>query len=157
MTTCPLCLVCDRCERGEHPLLVGALRHAFVVLGDNQGCPGWCVLVLRRHVEHLDELSLDAQRELFGEAALAARAVRRVFAGAGAGGGPVRINYECLGNQVGHVHWHIIPRHADDPTPREAVWGWPAARLRGEMSEGERRALAQRLALELRTLTPPPA
>jgi diadenosine tetraphosphate (Ap4A) HIT family hydrolase len=155
--TCPLCLVKDRCERNEHPLLVAALPHTYVVLGDNQGCPGWCVLVLRQHVEHLDELSLDEQREVFGEAALVARAVRRALPGAGAGGGPVRINYECLGNQVGHIHWHIIPRHASDPAPREAVWGWPAERLRGGMSESERASLAGRIGDELRALASEPA
>src|SRR2546422_1234265 len=34
----------------------------------------------------------------------------------------VKINYELLGNQLPHIHWHIIPRLADDPSPREAVW-----------------------------------
>jgi diadenosine tetraphosphate (Ap4A) HIT family hydrolase len=27
-----------------------------------------------------------------------------------------------LGNQIAHIHWHLIPRPADDPAPREAVW-----------------------------------
>src|SRR6266508_3364137 len=30
--------------------------------------------------------------------------------------------YDLLGNQVPHVHWHVIPRLTDDPSPREAVW-----------------------------------
>ena len=59
--------------------------------------------------------------------------------------GPVRINYECLGNQVAHVHWHVIPRHADDPDPRNPIWGWPAERLDASLDETEKRALAARL------------
>jgi len=44
-----------------------------------------------------------------------------------------------------HVHWHVIPRHADDPTPRAAVWGWTAEQMKGSMDAGERRALAEKL------------
>jgi diadenosine tetraphosphate (Ap4A) HIT family hydrolase len=32
------------------------------------------------------------------------------------------MNYELLGNQVPHIHWHLIPRLADDPEPRWPVW-----------------------------------
>ena len=33
-----------------------------------------------------------------------------------------KINYELLGNQLPHIHWHVIPRLADDPAPLEPVW-----------------------------------
>lgn len=33
-----------------------------------------------------------------------------------------KINYELLGNQLPHVHWHVIPRLANDPDPLEPVW-----------------------------------
>ncbi len=84
------------------------------------------MLVLRNHVEHLAELTLDNQRAVFGEVAMVAAAIRRVFTPSGSGPDvrPLRINYECLGNQVAHVHWHVIPRHADDPQPRDTVWHW---------------------------------
>jgi len=32
------------------------------------------------------------------------------------------MNYELLGNQIAHIHWHLIPRRADDPAPRQPVW-----------------------------------
>ena len=32
------------------------------------------------------------------------------------------MNYELLGNQIAHIHWHLIPRPADDPAPRQPVW-----------------------------------
>jgi diadenosine tetraphosphate (Ap4A) HIT family hydrolase len=35
---------------------------------------------------------------------------------------PVKMNYELLGNQVAHIHWHLIPRLAGDPEPRWPVW-----------------------------------
>ena len=33
---------------------------------------------------------------------------------------PVKLNYNLLGNEVPHLHTHVIPRYADDPKP-----GWP--------------------------------
>ncbi|MBL8764767.1 MAG: HIT family protein [Phycisphaerae bacterium] len=144
--TCPLCAELGRDDR---LLTVARLGRSRVFLNDKQGCRGWCVLVLNRHVEHLDELTTDEQRAVFGEVAIVARAVREVCRG---DLGPPRINYECLGNQVGHVHWHVIPRHADDPDPRNPVWGWPADRLAGNIGAAERAALAARLNESVREL-----
>jgi len=146
---CPLCDVVNRCRDGSHPGLIATLPECHVVLGDNQGCAGWCVLVLREHAEHLDELAGERQQAIFGEVSRVAGAIRRVFPASGAGGGPPRINYECLGNQVHHIHWHVIPRHADDPDARNAVWGWPAERLRGAIDDAARAALIARLRAEI--------
>ena len=35
---------------------------------------------------------------------------------------PHKLNYELLGNQVPHLHWHLFPRHANDPEPLAPVW-----------------------------------
>ena len=34
----------------------------------------------------------------------------------------VKMNYELLGNQLPHIHWHIVPRLSDDPAPRVPPW-----------------------------------
>ncbi|GJQ29086.1 MAG: HIT family protein [Phycisphaerae bacterium] len=143
---CPFCEAPPGSET-----LVADLVECRVVLSPQQGCPGWCILILHEHVEHLDALPLNRQNAVFAEVARVARAIRGVFPTHGAGGGPVRINYECLGNQTPHVHWHVIPRHADDPDPRNAVWSWPAERLRGDAGPAARAALAQRIREALRT------
>jgi diadenosine tetraphosphate (Ap4A) HIT family hydrolase len=141
----PSCLFCTQLAQPTTLTPLATLARCAVFLNDNQGCPGWCVCVLREHVEHLDDLPLDAQREVFDEVARVARAIRRVFPTSGAGGAPPRINYECLGNVTPHVHWHVIPRHASDPTPRATVWGWSAEQLRGTMPPHERARLAAAL------------
>ena len=32
------------------------------------------------------------------------------------------MNYELLGNQVPHLHWHLFPRYAHDPDVLKPVW-----------------------------------
>lgn len=141
---CPLCTRAARCRDGSEPLLIATLETCHAVLGDNQGCPGWVVLLLKEHEEHVAALSLEHQLGIWRDVACVADAIRAHF-------GPVRLNYECLGNQVNHIHWHVIPRHSGDPEPRQAVWGWPAQVLRGSMDDASRTALARALGTRLRT------
>jgi len=35
---------------------------------------------------------------------------------------PVKINVASLGNMVPHLHWHVIPRFADDAHFPNPVW-----------------------------------
>jgi diadenosine tetraphosphate (Ap4A) HIT family hydrolase len=130
---------------------VATLRHCVVMLGENQGCEGWCVCVPREHVEHLDTLAIDVQADIFREVALVARAVRRVSVVRALGGDVAepRINYECLGNVVPHVHWHVVPRHANDPTPKAPVWGWTPEQLRGVTTQASREELVVALREEV--------
>lgn len=124
---CRLCTTLA--ARAASPRFVGDLVHTAVFLGERQNPRGWCVLVLRSHAEHLADLPPKLQRAVFGEVAHVAAAIRAVFPESGPRAQPPRINYECLGNQVPHIHWHVIPRHADDPHPRSTVWHWPRATI----------------------------
>jgi diadenosine tetraphosphate (Ap4A) HIT family hydrolase len=147
-TACPLCRVIA--AGTGHAGHIATLEECVVILGENQGTKGWCVLVLKEHVEHLGVLPLDRQQRVFGEVARVAGAIRATFATSGRNGAPPRINYECLGNVVAHVHWHVIPRHADDPTPTAPVWGWGGEKLRGTLGAQERDALVAKLRAALR-------
>lgn len=142
---CPLCRRLRTIRENADALLIAELRESFAVLGENQGCRGWCVLILKGHEEHVAALSEARRGAMWADVCDVAAAIRRVFPRSGAGGGPPRINYECLGNLVPHIHWHVIPRHGDDPEPTNAVWGWGDERLRGAMSAEERGRLAAAL------------
>lgn len=90
-----------------------ALSTAY--LNEDQFFPGWTILVLKRHATELFQLSREERAQLIEEVTEVARALTRAF-------DTVKINYELLGNQVPHIHWHVVPRLADDPIPREPVW-----------------------------------
>jgi diadenosine tetraphosphate (Ap4A) HIT family hydrolase len=84
-------------------------------LHDDQFFPGWTCLVLKRHATELWQLERGERAALIEEVSRVARAVGAAF-------DAVKLNYELLGNQIGHIHWHLIPRRADDPAPRSPVW-----------------------------------
>lgn len=126
VTTCPACtrLTRVRASPAAEPLFITELRESFVYLHEHQAFPGWCVLVLKDHAEHLHELSALRQSMLWEDVAQVAQAIRRSMA-------PNRLNYACLGNQLAHVHWHVIPRFVSpqDPAPGKSVWEIPASQV----------------------------
>ncbi len=84
-------------------------------LHDDQFFPGWTFLVLKRHATELWQLAPTERAALMEEVTRVAQAVAAAF-------GAVKMNYELLGNQIAHIHWHLIPRRADDPAPRVPAW-----------------------------------
>ncbi|HKZ06802.1 MAG TPA: HIT family protein [Methylomirabilota bacterium] len=108
---------CELCERvaGEGELFIADLDACRAYLNPDQFFPGWVFVVLRWHATELYELSTVERARLIEDVNRMAEALCVVYQ-------PVKMNYELLGNQVPHVHWHLIPRLADDPEPRWPVW-----------------------------------
>ena len=135
-------MACPACERiaGIHsdPAFLAELKESYAVLADAQGYVGWCTLILKEHAEHLHGLPTERQASLFEDVARVAAAVRKVFQ-------PKRLNYECLGNVTPHVHWHVIPRYADDPEPGATVWVRPAAEREAPATPAQREERAGKL------------
>ncbi len=134
------CVMCGKFGQ-SNGLHVADLEASRVFLHEDQFFPGYVLLVLRRHATELYELSAPERRTLIEEVSRVAEALARVFR-------PVKMNYELLGNQVPHIHWHLVPRLSTDPEPNAPIWrvdhqpaplGVPAAR---ERIEAIRRALA---------------
>jgi diadenosine tetraphosphate (Ap4A) HIT family hydrolase len=61
---------------------------------------------------HLDD---ESRRAYYDEMCDVASTIARVF-------NPRKMNYELLGNQVPHLHWHLFPRYSDDPDFLKPVW-----------------------------------
>ena len=112
--TDPACVMCGKYGRGG-PLLIAELETTRAFLHEDQFFPGYVLLVLRRHATELFELPVGERGAHLEEVSRVAEAIARALR-------PVKMNYELLGNQVPHIHWHLVPRLADDPEPRWPVW-----------------------------------
>jgi diadenosine tetraphosphate (Ap4A) HIT family hydrolase len=116
------CKVCA----GEWPgkeQKIADLELSSAYLFEDQFFPGWTVLVLKRHATELFELTKDERSQLIEDVSAVATALAMTFE-------PVKLNYELLGNQTPHIHWHVIPRLLDDPAPKEPVWRVPHEPIR---------------------------
>lgn len=116
MTDTP-CVACQGVwPRQDH--FIAHLGSSKVYLHDDQFFPGWAVVVFQRHATELFQLAPTERCELI-------EAVNRVADISAKVHRAKKMNYELLGNQLPHIHWHIIPRLADDPAPLEPVWRVP--------------------------------
>jgi diadenosine tetraphosphate (Ap4A) HIT family hydrolase len=134
MTT-PECVFCRKLAALDELSpedVVWRFPHSVALLGPWQFYHGYCVLVARAHATELSRLDEAGRRAYLDEMCLLARAIEECFR-------PHKMNYELLGNQVPHLHWHLFPRSADDPEAFKPVW---LALDRAERDEAEQRRLA---------------
>jgi diadenosine tetraphosphate (Ap4A) HIT family hydrolase len=113
--SCPLCDKLNRLHELPDEDLVWQFPHSVALLGPWQYHTGYCILVARTHAAELHHLAQDECRSYLDEMSLLAQAIDVSFQ-------PRKMNYEALGNQVAHLHWHLFPRRHDDPDTGKAVW-----------------------------------
>lgn len=111
MGDCPFCGDIPSETREDMPTTrVTEYGHWTVLLHFNQYYLGRCIVALNRHIVDLFELQEEERRALFEMVVPDLRAaLTAVF-------DPDLFNYAALGNQVRHLHLHVIPRYA---SPRE--------------------------------------
>jgi diadenosine tetraphosphate (Ap4A) HIT family hydrolase len=144
MTSAPL-PPCELCE-----LVGAALSHPSasqvvfvtpkftVILVDDASYPGFARVVWNGHVREVSDLA-DDDRLLLNDAVWRVESsVREVMA-------PLKVNVASLGNVVPHLHWHVIPRYADDAHFPAPIWA-QALRSPDPAALAERRALLPQLA-----------
>jgi len=136
--SCRGCEWVDRARQGRHPDFVVELPSSCVLLADEQAYPGYSIVVRKEHHEHLAALPLEQQVGLWEDVARVASALETELA-------PRRINYACLGNFMTHVHWHVIPRYADDPEPLHPIWVRPLEERRVALPDARRHDIIGRL------------
>jgi len=112
-------MACELCERDGGRLL---WRDDFcrIVRVDSDDYPGYCRVVLNRHAREMTDLDIGERERLMRVVFACEAAMRELFR-------PDKMNLASLGNQVPHLHWHVVARHADDRTFPDAIWA-PARR-----------------------------
>jgi diadenosine tetraphosphate (Ap4A) HIT family hydrolase len=124
------CVFC-REDGGELLWADDALR---VVLADEPDFPGFCRVIWNAHIAEMSDLSDNERAKLMAAVNGVERAIRRVVV-------PAKVNLASLGNQVPHVHWHVIPRHSNDSRFPLPIWA-PRQRTVSEAMLSQRRAKA---------------
>jgi diadenosine tetraphosphate (Ap4A) HIT family hydrolase len=130
---------CELCELQAEPVWRG--DKLSVILVDDPAYPGFCRVIWNEHVKEMSDLA-SADRLLLNDAVWHVElALREVMA-------PGKINVASLGNVVPHLHWHVIPRYADDAHFPNPVWT-AAVRQTGAPVLAARRALLPQLSAEI--------
>lgn len=115
---CKTCELVNRRNAGEAPLWDSIHRTQFwdIVHSYNTALPGWLVLVARRHIEAIDELTADEAAELGTLLRRVSIALRKVT-------GCVKTYVIQFAEQADHphVHFHVVPRMENQPEDRRAT------------------------------------
>ena len=141
MKTCKTCELIDRRNTGVAPLWDSILRTPYwdVVHSYDTALPGWLVLVARRHITAVDELT-DAEAIELGQL------IRRTSVALKAVTGCVKTYVIQFAERADHphVHFHIIPRMAGMPENRQGtqIFGYLNVPAENRVSQEAMNAIA---------------
>ena len=130
--SCPLCFPVDES-------VLWCDEFCRVIWVDDADYPGFCRVILNAHVKEMSDLSAAVRQHLMDVVFAVEAALREVVQ-------PDKVNLASLGNLVPHLHWHVIPRWADDTNFPDAIWAPPRRTGRVPGGENFRPRIAERLA-----------
>jgi diadenosine tetraphosphate (Ap4A) HIT family hydrolase len=134
----------DRCRDAQLPAAIVKLPSGWVIMGERQVLPGYCLLLPDPVVPHLNALDADARAQFLFDMALVGDVLLLITAAA-------RINYAIYGNVDPALHAHIFPRDSAEPehTRTAQPWAldWNAAPLYSDALHGD---FKRRVGMELR-------
>ncbi|QVL31113.1 HIT family protein [Telmatocola sphagniphila] len=150
-TTCPFCQKLQNLAALPPEDIVWEFENSVAFLGPWQYYTGYCVLISKTHHSELSQLG--PRRSAFlDEMATLAEAVEKAYQ-------PHKLNYELLGNQVPHLHWHLFPRSLQEPDRLRAAWfelekadRSPEEKRRLETGTHSRAEISQRLKNQLKLI-----
>ena len=107
----------NRCELCDSPggELIWQDEFCRVVRVNDQDYPGFCRVILNRHIKEMSDLHESEQERLMRVVFLVEKALRNVMK-------PDKVNLASLGNMTPHLHWHVIPRYQQDRHFPSPIW-----------------------------------
>lgn len=136
-------MTCPLCEPGPERTLWRD-THCRVIAVTDPDYPGFCRVIWNEHVAEMSDLQAGQRDHLMDVVFATERVLRDLLK-------PHKINLASFGNQVPHVHWHVIPRYLDDHHFPQPVWASPE-RAGVTREAPDDAALAAALALEIGSL-----
>ena len=94
---------------GKNPYVIAKLPSGWVVIGDVQPLPGYCLFLADPVVESLNAMTEDRRVRYSLDVARVGDALLAVTEA-------YRINYETWGNTEPVLHTHITPRYSREPS-----------------------------------------
>lgn len=107
----PACPLCGPAPAG----LLWEDTRLRVISVDDTAFPGYIRVIWRDHVPEMTDLSASDRDHLMRTVYRIETLQRQILQ-------PDKINLASLGNQVPHLHWHLIPRWRADPCFPDAIW-----------------------------------
>ncbi len=109
-------MTCELCATPPGGAVLWEDARCRVIRVEEPGYPGFCRVIWKAHVREMTDLAHADRLHCMNVVFAVERAMRDALS-------PVKINLASLGNMVAHVHWHVIPRFADDPHFPQPIWG----------------------------------
>ncbi len=128
--------VCPLCHPTQETVLWSGGR-CRVILVEDAAYPGFCRVIWQAHAKEMTDLAPAQRQDLMSVVFAVEQALRETLR-------PDKINLASLGNQVPHLHWHVIPRFADDAHFPDPIWA--VARRKGQTRQVDGERLTQALA-----------
>lgn len=137
------CVLC----RSDGGIVLARTRSLRVVRVDDPDHPGTLRVIWNAHVAEMSDLDESQRVRLMAAVHAAETALRQALQ-------PDKMNLASLGNQVPHLHWHVIARFKDDAHFPQPIWAAPV-RPSDAAKLAARRQMLTRIEPALNRLLPP--
>lgn len=126
---------CPLCQAQHETVLWQDARLRIIHVTSEAGLPAYFRVIWRAHVPEMTDLAGADRQYLWQVLTVVEQGMRLHFQ-------PAKINLAAFGNQVPHLHWHLIGRWPSDPQFPGSAWS-PVVRPDGS---SEQLAVAARVA-----------
>lgn len=107
----------ESAKNGTNPMIIIETNGGYAVFGDTQFLPGYCVLLPKKNVFSLNDLTLEEREAFLLDMSILGDAIIKVC-------NPIRVNYDILGNTDKFLHGHVFPRYEweSEERKKKPVW-----------------------------------
>ena len=105
------CMYCTIGEPGtdvaDFGIFLKELPSSNLILFREQSHPGRVIVAAKQHVDDISDLSEDEALAYLADVRRVAKALRKEFK-------PDKLNFGAYGDKMHHLHFHLVPKYADD-------------------------------------------